>query len=169
MQKFINKKPKRIKSKGETVINLIIATHGEMSKYTLELSKMVLGEFDNLSSVTFLPGEGPDDLVRKYEETLASFNNEYGTLFLVDIFGGSPYNAASRLVVENENMDIITGVNVPMLLELLDARDNIDAAKELAEVAKESGKSGIQSFSEIFQSMSEKNQELDDLDDLGEL
>lgn len=151
------------------MVNLIIATHGEMSKYTLELSKMVLGEFDNLAAITFLPGEGPDDLLKKYKITLDEFNNNHGTLFLVDIFGGSPYNAASRVVMENDNMDIITGVNVPMLLELLDARDNISLAKDLSEVAKDSGKSGIQSFNEIFANMSEGNQESEDLDDLGEL
>lgn len=151
------------------MVNLIIATHGEMSKYTLELSKMVLGEFDNLEAITFLPGEGPEDLIRKYGETLEVFNNNHGTLFLVDIFGGSPYNAASRVVIENKNMDVITGVNVPMLLELLDARENIDCAKELAEVAKESGKSGIQSFGEIFENTNSNSENLDDLDDLGEL
>lgn len=151
------------------MVNLIIATHGEMSKYTLELSKMVLGEFDNLEAITFLPGEGPEDLIRKYGETLEVFNNNHGTLFLVDIFGGSPYNAASRVVIENENMDVITGVNVPMLLELLDARENIDCAKKLAEVAKESGKSGIQSFGEIFENAKSNSENVDDLDDLGEL
>ena len=143
------------------MVNLIIATHGEMSKYTLELSKMVLGEFDNLAAITFL--------VRKYGETLESFNNDYGTLFLVDIFGGSPYNAASRVVLENKNMDVITGVNAPMLLELLDARESINCAKELSEVAKDSGKSGIQSFNDIFQSTNTSSENSDDLDDLGEL
>ena len=151
------------------MVNLIIATHGEMSKYTLELSKMVLGEFDNLAAITFLPGEGPEDLVRKYGETLESFNNDYGTLFLVDIFGGSPYNAACRVVLENKNMDVITGVNAPMLLELLDARESINCAKELSEVAKDSGKSGIQSFNDIFQSTNTSSENSDDLDDLGEL
>ena len=47
------------------MINLIVATHGEMSKYVVELSKMVLGDYDMLDFVTFLPGEGTDDLVKK--------------------------------------------------------------------------------------------------------
>lgn len=151
------------------MVNIIVATHGEMSKYVIELSKMVLGEFDDLSYVTFLPGEGPENLVEKYKEIILKSGNNNGTLFLVDIFGGSPYNAASRVVLENENMDILTGVNVPMLLEILDARENIDCAKELAGIAKESGKSGIQVFNEIFASINVDNNESDDLDDLGEL
>ncbi|MGB4841473.1 MAG: PTS mannose transporter subunit IID, partial [Leptotrichiaceae bacterium] len=43
------------------MINLIIATHGEMSKSILDLSKMVLGEYDNIEAVTFMPGEGTED------------------------------------------------------------------------------------------------------------
>lgn len=152
------------------MVNVIISTHGEMSKYTLELSKMVLGEFNYLSAVTFLPGEGTEHLLTKYNEELEKFNNDYDTLFLVDLFGGSPYNAASTLAVNNEKMDIVTGVNAPMLLELLDAREDIHNVKELKEVAKESGKSGIEVFSEIFQTMVlEENKESDELDDLGGL
>lgn len=151
------------------MVNLIIATHGEMSKYTVELSKMVLGEFDYLTPVTFLPGEGPENLIEKYKKSILNFNNDYGTLFLVDIFGGSPYNAASMMVMENENMDVVSGVNVPMLLELLDAREGIDKVEELKEVAKESGKSGIEVFSEVFNNMMAEENNADELDDLGEL
>jgi mannose/fructose/sorbose-specific phosphotransferase system IIA component len=130
---------------------------------------MVLGDFDYLSPVTFLPGEGPENLIEKYKESISSFDNDYGTLFLVDIFGGSPYNAASMMVMENENMDVVSGVNVPMLLELLDVREDIDKVEELKEVAKESGKSGIEVFSEVFKNMMEEQNNTDELDDLGEL
>lgn len=152
------------------MINLIVATHGEMSKYVVELSKMVLGDYEMLDFVTFLPGEGTDDLVKKYKEIFEKNNNLHGYLFLVDIFGGSPYNAASIISVENENMDIITGVNVPMLLELLDARESTDNLKELVDIAIEAGKSQIKSFKEILNSSkTEINNNEDDFDDLGEL
>ncbi|MBN1469847.1 MAG: PTS mannose transporter subunit IID [Fusobacteriaceae bacterium] len=152
------------------MINLIVATHGEMSKYVVELSKMVLGDYEMLDFVTFLPGEGTDDLVKKYKEIFEKNNNLHGYLFLVDIFGGSPYNAASIISAENENMDIITGVNVPMLLELLDARENTDNLKELVDIAIEAGKSQIKSFKEILSSSkTEINNNEDDFDDLGEL
>lgn len=148
------------------MINLIIITHGEMSKAILDLSKMVLGEFDYLSAITFQPGEGPDDLFRKSNEVIKSFDNNHGTLFLVDLFGGSPYNAASRIVIENENMDIVTGVNVPMLLELLDAREDISKVQQLVTIATDSGQAGIQLFSELFKISNEENHDLDELGDL---
>ena len=104
------------------MINLIVAIHGKMSEETVNLTKMVLGESELLDFVTFVPGEGPEDLIEKYNNIISKYDSE-GTLFLVDLFGGSPYNAACRVVAETENTDVITGVNVPMLLEVLDARE----------------------------------------------
>ena len=145
------------------MINLIIATHGKMSEETVNLTKMVLGESEQLDFVTFLPGEGPEDLIEKYKNIISKYKSE-GTLFLVDLFGGSPYNAACRIVAETENTDVITGVNVPMLLEVLDAREETNKVSELVETAKNSGINGIKIFSEIFTESDDSDEELDELD-----
>jgi len=65
------------------MINLIVATHGKMSEETVNLTKMVLGESEQLDFVTFVPGEGPEDLIKKYHDIIAEYNSE-GTLFLVN-------------------------------------------------------------------------------------
>ena len=145
------------------MINLIVATHGKMSEETVNLTKMVLGESEQLDFVTFLPGEGPEDLIEKYKNIISKYHSE-GTLFLVDLFGGSPYNAACRIVAETENTDVITGVNVPMLLEVLDAREETNKVSELVETAKNSGINGIKIFSEIFTESDDSDEELDELD-----
>jgi len=88
-----------------------------------------------------------------------------GTLFLVDLFGGSPYNAACRVVAETENTDVITGVNVPMLLEVIDAREETNDVAELVQIAKNSGINGIKIFSELFVDNSDdEDEDLDELD-----
>ena len=145
------------------MINLIVATHGKMSEETVNLTKMVLGESEQLDFVKFLPGEGPEDLIEKYKNIISKYKSE-GTLFLVDLFGGSPYNAACRIVAETENTDVITGVNVPMLLEVLDAREETNKVSELVETAKNSGINGIKIFSEIFTESDDSDEELDELD-----
>ena len=145
------------------MINLIVATHGKMSEETVNLTKMVLGESEQLDFVTFLPGEGPEDLIEKYKNIISKYKSE-GTLFLVDLFGGSPYNAACRIVAETESTDVITGVNVPMLLEVLDAREETNKVSELVETAKNSGINGIKIFSEIFTESDDSDEELDELD-----
>ena len=146
------------------MINLIVATHGKMSEETVNLTKMVLGESEQLDFVTFVPGEGPEDLIEKYNKIISGYDAE-GTLFLVDLFGGSPYNAACRVVAETKNTDVITGVNVPMLLEVLDAREEISDVSELVQVAKNSGISGIKIFSEMFSANDDDaDEDLDELD-----
>ena len=151
--------------KGETeMINLIVATHGKMSEETVNLTKMVLGESEQLEFVTFVPGEGPEDLIEKYNNIISKYDAE-GTLFLVDLFGGSPYNAACRVVAETKNTDVITGVSVPMLLEVLDAREETSDVSELVQVAKNSGINGIKIFSELFSAeVVDDNDALDEID-----
>lgn len=63
---------------------------------------MILGHQENVATITFLPGEGADDLMKKYEDTLESLQCEDGVLFMVDLFGGSPFDAASRIAVKSE-------------------------------------------------------------------
>ena len=146
------------------MINLIVATHGKMSEETVNLTKMVLGESEQLDFVTFVPGEGPEDLIEKYNNIISKYDAE-GTLFLVDLFGGSPYNAACRVVAETKNTDVITGVNVPMLLEVLDAREETSDVSELVQVAKNSGITGIKIFSELFSAdVADDDDDSDELD-----
>jgi PTS system mannose-specific IIB component len=128
------------------MVNLIIATHGKFSAELVNSAQMVYGEVENLNVVTFVPGEGQDTLVEKYEAIIAQ-SDGLPVLFLVDLFGGSPYNAAARVVANRPQDDIVTGVNLPMLLEVMDASGDIDSAQELAALAKEVGQSSVKTHS----------------------
>lgn len=125
--------------------HLIVATHGKFSQEIVNSAAMVFGEDENTHVVTFLPGEGGDDLVAKYHAIIATLPENEPVLFLVDLFGGSPYNAAARVAAERENTDIVTGISLPMLLETLDAKDSASLA-ELVETAKEVGVQAVRSF-----------------------
>ncbi|AGK99172.1 PTS sugar transporter subunit IIA [Clostridium pasteurianum] len=128
---------------------IIIGTHGKFSQEILRSSEMIFGKQENVSAVTFEPGEGPDDLVKKYEKELEQLDLKQGVLFLVDLFGGSPFNAASRIVSENKNMDIVTGINLPMLLEVYGVRDSSDF-DELVDTAKKAAQDGVKSLREVL-------------------
>lgn len=125
--------------------HIIVATHGKFSEEIVNSAAMVYGEDENCHSVTFLPGEGGEHLVEKYNTIITTLPKTEPVLFLVDLFGGSPYNAASRVTAERENTDIVTGINLPMLLEVLDTKDNATLS-ELVETAKEVGVSAVKSF-----------------------
>lgn len=128
------------------MIQVIVAAHGKLAAELVNSSEMVFGEVEGLHGVTFVPGEGQDTLVEKYEAIIAECSPSDSVLFLVDLFGGSPYNAAARVAAKRPQDDIVTGVSLPMLLEVLDAKDDAKSAEALADVAKEVGVMAVKSY-----------------------
>ena len=128
------------------MIQVIVAAHGKLTAELVNSSEMVFGEVEGLHGVTFVPGEGQDTLVEKYEAIIAECSPSDSVLFLVDLFGGSPYNAAARVAEKRPQDDIVTGVSLPMLLEVLDAKDDAKSAEALADVAKEVGVMAVKSY-----------------------
>lgn len=137
------------------MVAIIVGTHGEFSREIVKSSEMIFGKQENIQYVTFNPGESADDLINKYESIMRELNYEDGLLFMVDLFGGSPYNAASRVAVKEEHIDIVTGVNLPMLLEVFAVRDSI-SIEELVKVAETAGNMGIKSFKSNFVNIEEE-------------
>ncbi|MDO4535396.1 MAG: mannose/fructose/sorbose PTS transporter subunit IIA [Clostridium perfringens] len=127
------------------MIAVIVATHGELADEIVKVSEMIFGKQENVGVVTFLREENIEALKRKYDEQLSALNKDNGVLFLVDIFGGSPFKIASSISLQNDNMDIITGVNLPMLLEIYKLRDYL-GLKEIVKFTKDSAKDGIKSL-----------------------
>ncbi|MEX5284885.1 mannose/fructose/sorbose PTS transporter subunit IIA [Selenomonas sputigena] len=127
---------------------IIVGTHGRLAEELLASAEMIFGEAENIASVPLVPGEGADDVAAKYEAALERLDASGGALFLLDLFGGTPYNAACRLVLKNEKYGIVTGVNLPMLVEMANAQamDEGTDIRSLMEKAVEAGKKGMQLF-----------------------
>ncbi|MDP4143699.1 MAG: mannose/fructose/sorbose PTS transporter subunit IIA [Bacillota bacterium] len=137
------------------MVAIVIGTHGKFSEQLLRSSEMIFGQQENVGFVTFEPGESADKLVDKYRDVLKTLDCSEGVLFMVDLFGGSPFNAASRIAAEDEKVDIVTGVSLPMLLEAFGSRSFL-SLKELVETAKVAGTDGIKSFRDTLQNNDEE-------------
>ena len=125
------------------MVGIIIATHGEFAAGIKQSSSMILGEQEKVESVVFMPNEGPDDLYRKLQEAITKLETEE-ILFLVDLWGGSPFNQANRLLEESpENRAIVAGLNLPMLLEAYGEREETDKAHNVAKALINSAKDQI--------------------------
>ena len=127
-------------------IAIVIGTHGWAAEQLLKTSEMLLGEQGNVGWIDFVPGENADTLIEKYTARLTELDTSEGVLFLVDTWGGSPFNAASRIVVDKENYEVIAGVNVPMLVETFMARDDNPTFAELVALALETGREGVRAL-----------------------
>ena len=123
------------------MFGIIVGTHGEFAKGIVQSCEMIYGKRDKLKAVTLVPGEGPDDVVAKYEKAIKELGTEK-ILFLNDLMGGSPYNAACRLVATNENYGIVAGVNLPMLIAMSSAQDMNDDSVTLAELMEQAAAAG---------------------------
>lgn len=124
------------------MIAIVVASHGKFSEGVLQSSRMIFGDQEKVQAVTFMPNEGPADLTKKFKAALATFDPDDQVLFLVDLFGGSPFNAASRIVAENlDKYALITGLNLPMLLEAYTVRDKPVA--EIVSHLEETAKAGV--------------------------
>ena len=100
-------------------IGIIIASHGEFAAGIHQSGSMIFGEQEKVQVVTFMPNEGPDDLYAKFNNAVAAFDAEDEVLVLADLWSGSPFNQASRVMGENpeRKFAIITGLNLPMLIQ----------------------------------------------------
>lgn len=128
------------------MIQLIVACHGRFAEELVNSAAMVFGEAEGVHAVTFMPGEGPEDLIAKYEAIMGEAGVSDDVLFLVDLFGGSPYNAAIRVVAPTARADVLSGVNLPMLLELLDSRDDKSTVADLVQSAYSASIEGSKAF-----------------------
>lgn len=102
--------------------NVLVMTHGEFAAGIKKSAEMIIGKQDNFETLVFTPEMSLDTLVSALKETLRKFDNDYPTLVFVDLFGGSPSNAVALLLVEGYDVQAISGVNLPMLLEVLGGR-----------------------------------------------
>ena len=99
------------------MVGIIIASHGEFADGIKQSGSMIFGNQEKVESVTFMPSEGPEDLQRKLREAVDKLETEE-ILFLVDLWGGSPFNQANILFEEDpEHRAIVAGLSLPMLIE----------------------------------------------------
>ncbi|HER2471528.1 TPA: PTS mannose transporter subunit IIAB [Streptococcus pyogenes] len=133
-------------------IGIIIASHGKFAEGIHQSGSMIFGEQEKVQVVTFMPNEGPDDLYGHFNNAIQQFDADDEILVLADLWSGSPFNQASRVADENPDrkMAIITGLNLPMLIQayterLMDAGAGVEQVA--ANIIKES-KDGIKALPE---------------------
>ena len=126
------------------MVGIILASHGEFAEGILQSGAMIFGEQENVKAVTLMPSEGPDDVKAKMQEAIASFDNQDEVLFLVDLWGGTPFNQASSLFEEHKDKwAIVAGMSLPMVIEAYASRFSMTSAKEIATHIIGTAKEGV--------------------------
>ncbi len=125
------------------MINIVLVSHGDLGDALIQATEMITGPIEHLFSVPLLPDESPEGFEKKLATTLREIEGQE-MLVLIDLLGGTPYNVAARYVLKG-NVECVTGVNLPMLLELVTSRDNV-SLPELAGVIAQVGREAIENL-----------------------
>lgn len=131
-------------------VGIIVISHGPFSKALIESAQMVYGKQEKVEALSLEAGVSMDSLRNKINNIIKEFKvNE--VLIMVDLLGGTPYNASS-IEMGNSNINVITGLNMPMLLEALLFRD--ETLEKISSIATMAGKSGIVNVKERLDNIS---------------
>lgn len=131
------------------MFGIIVASHSQMASSILESCKMILGENlveKGVRAVNLEHGEDTEIVIEKYKTAIKELGSPSRILFLNDLRGGTPYNAASILAVAEESYGIVSGVNLPMLVAMIQeqmADDGKANILTLMEKAVDAGKAGV--------------------------
>ena len=127
------------------MVGIIVSGHGNFASGLLSTLKLIAGEQENVIGIDFIDGQGSAELKNNIKETINNFGDDI--FILTDLAGGSPFTNSVLLKEEliNKNIEVISGTNIPMLLEVVLGRDNVEL-KDLIETAKEAGANGINIF-----------------------
>lgn len=137
---------------------IILVAHGNLSVELLNTAEMICGKQNNCATVSFIPGENVETLKRKYNDILKEVEKTEQVLIAVDLFGGSPYNAGFELALQNETIDVITGLSIPMLLEIFTEREN-DGLKATDVINKIHPQEYIRSCKQLLKQMQKYEEE----------
>lgn len=131
------------------MIGIVIVTHCNLGGALIEAAEFILGDKpDGMVSVSIDINENPDILRKKVAEGIKSVNQEDGILILTDMFGGTPSNL-SYSFLEEGHIEVLSGVNLPILIKAANTREKKDL-NELASVVEAYGKKSISLASGIL-------------------
>jgi mannose/fructose/sorbose-specific phosphotransferase system IIA component len=113
------------------MVGLVVATHGTLAEGLKNAAHLLAGDAANFSTAELMPGMEPKAFVDELQGVMEESDEGDGVVVLVDLFGGTPSNSVCQLL-GHEGWNAVAGVNLPMVLEALFSRSDMDA-KSLAE------------------------------------
>jgi PTS system mannose-specific IIA component len=133
------------------VIGVVVVTHGQLATELLHAAEAIVGDLPRFAAVSIGWHDDTDDAREEIRQAIARVQEESGVLLLTDMFGGTPSNLGLSFV-EPDRVEVVTGVNLPMLIKLSSLRS---AGPELLAVARElreTGRDAIHVASDLLRS-----------------
>ncbi|NBM13865.1 MULTISPECIES: PTS galactosamine/N-acetylgalactosamine transporter subunit IIA [Proteus] len=128
------------------MIGLIVSGHLNFASGMASAVKAIAGEQENIAFIDFVESISPDELEEKMREAIDSMScQQY--LFLTDLPGGTPCNRAMAIMMQNPDVEVLAGVNLPMIVNAAFEREGCSTS-ELVLTLREIGQESIQDIRE---------------------
>jgi PTS system mannose-specific IIA component len=130
------------------MIGLVLVTHGRLAAEFVRAMEHVVGPQERIESICIGPDDDMEERRNEIAAAIAAVEAGQGVIILTDLFGGTPSNLAISLM-RSEEIEVIAGVNLPMLIRLEGARKTMNVKAAVA-AAREAGRKYISVASEIL-------------------
>ncbi len=128
---------------------IILASHGKMADGLLDSLELFNGQLSQVQALCLLPGEEISLFIQRIQKAVSQVDTGDGVVIFCDLLFGSPCNCSS-VFLKNDKMtnkvDIITGMNLPMVMEFLTSHERNMSSTEIMNAGRE----GIQDFVDIY-------------------
>ena len=131
------------------MIGVVVVTHGQLATELLNAAEAIVGDLPRFAAVSIGWHDDADDAREEIRQAIARVQSGSGVLLLTDMFGGTPTNMGLSFV-EPDRVEVVTGVNLPMLIKLSNlqssGRELLGVAREL----RETGRNAIHVASDLL-------------------
>jgi len=138
----------KTRTEPEPVIGGVIITHGHLASEFIAAAEMIVGPIPHVTPASIDWHDDIDVARAELERAITRVSHDRGVLLLTDMFGGAPTDIAS-MFLDDASIEVITGVNLPMILKLADQPPGASLA-EVSRIVREAGKDGIHVAGELL-------------------
>ena len=130
------------------MVGLVVATHGRLAEELLRTAEGIVGSLERCEALSVGAGASMEEARARFGDAIGRVNAGSGVLVLTDMFGATPANLA--LTFLDEGVEVVTGVNLPMILKLATARADKLSVRAAAELIATYGQKNITLASELL-------------------
>lgn len=123
------------------MIGALVVTHGQLGQELVAAAEMIVGEISHIRAISIGWHDDVNEAQKDIERRIVELDGGKGVLLLTDMFGGTPSNIAFALY-EPGKIDIVTGVNLPMIIKIVSQKE-ADTLDSLARIVRDQGRRSI--------------------------
>ena len=135
------------------MVGLVVATHGRLAEEMVLTAEQIVGKLPSVATCSITPGTSPEDVRAQMRKAVTGVDEGEGVIVLADLFGGTPCKESLMMCQSGRNVEVLAGVNLPMLLKANSLRAEAMPLPDLAAALAAYGQRNITCASALLRDM----------------